>query len=300
MVEYTLEGSVAEWLKAPHSKCGMGVTPSEVRILPLPQCWWGGRVVYGGSLENYYTGNRIEGSNPSPTADEMVYTGAMSNVLDLKNIGAARDERISTADVSSPAETVAPIELSSVPSTEPEIEAERLEAAEQEELMDVEDVAEAALAASGLPVAVSWEAHHPLQGGALRKHYMILGSLTAFGVLMAVWQGNIIPFVVMFFAAITLGLRERWSRPVSVSIDETGVTVDGQEYAHTAFASFHIHRMPDETHELSLRAQQRLLPHLRLPLGEQDPYEVHAVLTQYIPEGKHKIPLVEYLLRKQG
>lgn len=29
-------GSVAEWLKAPHSKCGIGVTLSEVRILPLP------------------------------------------------------------------------------------------------------------------------------------------------------------------------------------------------------------------------------------------------------------------------
>ncbi len=30
--------------------------------------WWGGRVVEGARLERVYTGNRIEGSNPSPTA----------------------------------------------------------------------------------------------------------------------------------------------------------------------------------------------------------------------------------------
>lgn len=29
-------GDVAEWLKAPHSKCGMGETPSEVQILSSP------------------------------------------------------------------------------------------------------------------------------------------------------------------------------------------------------------------------------------------------------------------------
>lgn len=40
-------GSVAEWLKAPHSKCGMGVTPSEVRILPLPPVKFGVYSWYG-------------------------------------------------------------------------------------------------------------------------------------------------------------------------------------------------------------------------------------------------------------
>lgn len=30
-------GDVAEWLKAPHSKCGIRETVSEVQILPSPQ-----------------------------------------------------------------------------------------------------------------------------------------------------------------------------------------------------------------------------------------------------------------------
>lgn len=74
MVQFALEGSVAEWLKAPHSKCGMGVTPSEVRILPLPQGWWGGRVVEGTALEKRHMGNRIVSSNLTPTAVKLVYT----------------------------------------------------------------------------------------------------------------------------------------------------------------------------------------------------------------------------------
>lgn len=35
-------GSVAEWLKAPVSKTGIGATLSEVRILPLPRSYFGG------------------------------------------------------------------------------------------------------------------------------------------------------------------------------------------------------------------------------------------------------------------
>jgi hypothetical protein len=32
----TAQGEVAEWSNAPHSKCGMGATPSGVRISPSP------------------------------------------------------------------------------------------------------------------------------------------------------------------------------------------------------------------------------------------------------------------------
>jgi hypothetical protein len=33
-----------------------------------PFCWRGGRVVEGARLESVYTGNRIAGSNPAPSA----------------------------------------------------------------------------------------------------------------------------------------------------------------------------------------------------------------------------------------
>ncbi len=36
--------------------------------------WWGGRVVYGGSLENCYPRKGIVGSNPTPTATSLCYT----------------------------------------------------------------------------------------------------------------------------------------------------------------------------------------------------------------------------------
>jgi len=222
----------------------------------------------------------------------------MSNVLDLKNRSVGAVGTGFTADVEPPADVQSPAELTSSDDVPSAPEAEAVVAVEQEAPIDIEDIAEAALAASVLPTAVSWEAHHPLMGHAKWKHYMLLSGLGILGALISLWQRSVMPFVVLFVGVIALELRERWSRPVSVAIDEHGVSVDGHEYPHTDFASFHVHRMPDETLELSLKAQRKYLPHLRLPLGEQDPYEVHAVLAQHIPEGRHTIPLVEYLLRK--
>jgi hypothetical protein len=163
---------------------------------------------------------------------------------------------------------------------------------------DDDAVTDADLQEGSSPIAVSWEAHHPLRGHARRRYTLYLGLLVIAGALIGVWQHSIIPFLVMLCAAVTLEVRERWGKPTAVEVNEHGISVNGTRYEHAAFASFHIHQMPDDTLELSLKSDRRMLPHLRLPLGQQDPYELHATLTNYIPEAEHKIPLVAYMLRK--
>lgn len=199
----------------------------------------------------------------------LLYTNLMVDVLDLKD--------------AQPGDAVP---------TESE-EAETVPAPER-----IEDLAEAALAAAVLPTAAMWTAHHPLEGAARRRHYLFSGALVGFAALISLWQGSPSAFIVVLLGVGALELRQHLSKPVSVVVNEHGLEVDGQRYEHASFASFHIHRMPDDTLELSLKSGRRFLPHLRLPLGEQDPYALHAVLTQYIPEGQHKIPLVDYFVRK--
>lgn len=149
-----------------------------------------------------------------------------------------------------------------------------------------------------LPTTASWTAHHPLVGEARKRHFIVSMSIVGIGILIAIWQQSFVPFFVLLFGAAALELREHFGSPISVSVDHRGVEIDGQRHEHASFSSFHIHRMPDETLELSLQSEKRFLPHFRLPLGDQDPHQLHAVLSQYIPEGDHKIPLVQYFIRK--
>ncbi len=197
----------------------------------------------------------------------------MSNVLDLKQLQADELER-----QQAPEEPVA--QESSIANEFSE-----------------NDIA-AMLAAPAFPQEIAWEAHHQLTGGARNKHNAILGGLVALGAVVGYWQASVMTFLVSLAGATALGVRERWSKPIRVSIDEHGVAVDGRHMNHAQFASFDVHAMPDDTVELSLQSASWSVPHFRLPLGEQNPSEVSDVLSQYIPKGRHPIPRIDYFLRK--
>jgi hypothetical protein len=205
-----------------------------------------------------------------------VYTCDMSNVLDLKNPPEASAE--DTTDVVTPVEA--------------------LTVARSDSANDLNELAALALSATAAPRTIQWEAYHPLTGNARRNHLILLGAIVGAGALIALWQSSITVFLVALVGAGALEARERWSKPTRVSVDQHGIAIDGSNRQHADFASFDIHRMPDDTVELSLHTTKWHSPHLRLPLGEQNPDDVRAVLTQYIPEGRHAIPFLDYLIRK--
>jgi len=161
-----------------------------------------------------------------------------------------------------------------------------------------EPTPEATLAGLDFPTTVEWTAHHPLEGPARNRHAFVSAGIVLMGALVSIWQRSPVAFIVLLIGAGVLELREHMKKPTTVAVDQRGIKIDDQSYEHASFTSFHIHRMPDETLELSLRSEKRFLPHFRLPLGQQDPHKLHAVLAQYIPEGEHKIPLIDYFIRK--
>ncbi|MCC6934475.1 MAG: hypothetical protein IT406_02150 [Candidatus Yanofskybacteria bacterium] len=186
----------------------------------------------------------------------------MSNVLDLKNPETINDEAVG-------AETAAP-----------------------------ESGSASVFAGLVAPRTISWEAHHPLQGRAWQRHYMLMAGLVFLGGAVAWWQSSIAVLVVTFLGAATWEIRERFSRPVRVAVDERGVDIDGRRIAHAHLSSFDLHQMPDDTVELSLRTGRWYIPHVRLPLGAQDPEEVRAVLSQYVIEDEHPVPVLDAFIRR--
>lgn len=206
----------------------------------------------------------------------------MDNVLNLKNPSEVQGDSDTTTDIATPIETV------TVSEPEPE----------QEHTVSVDELTAMALSASHSPKTIAWDADHTLQGNARRKHYYMLVALVVAGGLIALWQTTLTGFLVMLAGVGALEARQRWGKPVTVAVDEHGIEVDGTHYPHADVISFDIHTMPDGAMELSLHSGRWSMPHLRLPLGDQNHEEVRAVLTQYIPAGRHPIPILDYLIRK--
>jgi hypothetical protein len=253
-------------------------------------------VVEGNGLENRHTGNRIVSSNLTPTAlrrssvgitisaiwQALLYTCRMSNVLDLKNPTENDGDPGTTTDIATPVQALTISEPGPV----------------RTNAMTIDELAALTLSATLAPRTVSWEADHTLKGTAVRKHYIVLGALAAVGGLVALWQASLTGFLVVLAGVGALEARQRWGKPVHVAVDEHGIDIDNQHYPHADMASFDIHTMPDGEMELSLHSGRWHSPHLRLPLGGQNHEEVRTVLSQYIPQGRHPIPLLDYLIRK--
>jgi hypothetical protein len=202
----------------------------------------------------------------------------MSNVLDLKNPPEANAD--DTTDVVTPVEALTISEPSNLAT------------------LGFDELAALTLAGTSAPRTIAWEAHHPLSGTARMRHYYLLGALVIVGGAIAFWQSSFLVFVVVLLGAGALEVKERWGKPTSVAIDEQGIAIDGRHHPHADLASFDVHTMPDGTVELSLHTSKWHAPHVRLPLGDQDPAQVRTVLAQYVPEARHPIPLWDYLIRK--
>lgn len=150
-----------------------------------------------------------------------------------------------------------------------------------------------------IPEEISWEASHPLPEHAASRHLLSMGALALAGALVAWWQSSILVFLAVMIGLIAWWLQERHGQATSVRIDRTGLWLNGTHYPHAQLTSFDIHRLPDDTAVLSIKTNRWMTPHMHLPLGQQDPREVHTMLLQYVPEERHPMSLVEWWLRKK-
>lgn len=169
-----------------------------------------------------------------------------------------------------------------------------IESVEEESEQDIIDP----VSFADIPETISWQAIRAVSEAAHHRRHIIIVAIAVFGSVIALWQSSWLTFLAIALALATWEIAERFVHSSKASLDQHGLVLDGRHYTHTELASFDIHRMPDEAFELSLKTRHWHIPHLRIPLGEQDPEEVYALLSQYVANERHPVPLLDYWLRK--
>jgi hypothetical protein len=149
-----------------------------------------------------------------------------------------------------------------------------------------------------MPEDVSWEASTKPDALERRKEHIMLGILGFLVIAIAMWQRS---FALVAIAGLTILAWEMHHRhghhDVRVEIDRNGIGVNGRRHRFERFRSFHIQELPDGSRHLSVMPASALSPAIRTPLGEQDHERVRAVLSSYLVEDEHDIPLSELFLK---
>jgi len=144
---------------------------------------------------------------------------------------------------------------------------------------------------------MSWEAPFMHDARHRARTHWYLGVLGVVGIGGAVIQRNWMLALIVALSGAIWFLHSIFHKKVSVAIDERGVHLDGDTHLHPTIDSFSVLSYPNGSHELSLKTTHWSTGTIRIPLGAQDPTRVRLVMSQYVPEGRHRQPLAELITR---
>jgi len=134
-----------------------------------------------------------------------------------------------------------------------------------------------------------------------KSWFIVGGSIAALILLWALWSNNILFALVIGLAYFSLAVfAMKKPRQLQLSVDFRGVRIDNLLYSYDDLKSFWIFYNPPFTKELSLRSRKKLMPYVKIPLGDESPVEIRKILLKYLPERKHKESAVDNLAKMVG
>jgi len=77
-------------------------------------------------------------------------------------------------------------------------------------------------------------------------------------------------------------------RMIECSITYQGILVDNVTYPYTDLESFWIFYEPPDFKVISLKHKKPYLPHIQIPLGDEDPMEIRKILMELLSEAEQE------------
>lgn len=151
------------------------------------------------------------------------------------------------------------------------------------------------------PFRIEWEAHEYEHKERSQDWFWAVGIISVAIAAAAAIFGNIIFGIFILTATFAMALFiNHPPKEVRVVVDERGVTRDRILYPYSTLQSFWID--VDHPHpKILLSSEKVFMPLIIVPLGgEVDLDNLHEVLSQFLQEKPHSLPLVEKIIESLG
>ena len=148
---------------------------------------------------------------------------------------------------------------------------------------------------------IEWEAHEYEHKERSSDWFWAVGIISVAIAVVSFILGNVIFGILVIIAAFALSIfANRPPAVVDVSINERGITRGKIHYPYQTLESFWIDTEHPEK-KIILKSQKMLMPLIVIPLGEGvDIDDLHEVLSQFLKEEYHSLPIIEKLLDYLG
>ena len=148
---------------------------------------------------------------------------------------------------------------------------------------------------------IEWEAHEYEHKERSSDWFWAVGIISVAIAVVSFILGNVIFGILVIIAAFALSIfANRPPAVVDVSINERGITRGKIHYPYQTLESFWIDTEHPEK-KIILKSQKMFMPLIVIPLGEGvDIDDLHEVLSQFLKEEYHSLPIIEKLLDYLG
>jgi len=129
--------------------------------------------------------------------------------------------------------------------------------------------------------------------------FIVSGLIALILFISALWTRNILFALLIFLGYFSITIYAiKKPRNIVVNINPQGIKIDNTLYPYDNLKSFWIFYEPPTLKEISLLSKKTIMPHIKIPIGEQDPAEVRGILIQYLSEKKQDESLVDNMTRQ--
>ena len=154
---------------------------------------------------------------------------------------------------------------------------------------------------AALPRKFFWETTLWQNNSGKKYAFAVIAGLLSGAGAIIFFNKNLLTAIFMIISAAVLTLYTNKKPSVSqISINESGISIDGQPYAYKELKSFWLQYTPGDAKELSLESKKWYLPYIKINIENQNPMELRAMLSNFIPEKEHEISLIDIIGKKIG
>jgi hypothetical protein len=128
-----------------------------------------------------------------------------------------------------------------------------------------------------------------------KKWYLIATLILAVIILYALFTNSPIMAITFILIGIVGYLYlQKDPRDLNFSINGSGVIAGNEIYEFSEAQSFWIFYEP-HIKAISLRMKGRTVPHIHIPIHDQDPVKLREILMEYLPEKKQELGIVDII-----
>lgn len=165
---------------------------------------------------------------------------------------------------------------------------------------DAEESEDASVSSDAIQT-ISWQTEEFERSNLHPKANIWMITIAIALIILSVFLQNYLFIIIILLIAGTFYIySKKEPRHINIAIEPQGVIVDNETHAYEDLKSFWIFYDPPRIKQISIISKKLFKTVIRIPLADQNPVKIRAILLQFLPEIKQEESLADTVAKNIG